>query len=795
MKNQSKESKIDLKYLFFKFYANWYYFVIALVLTLFAAYVFNKLSDKVYEVNSTILIEPERKGPTGAGELLEIIEVKQRYIQMEDEIGKLTSYSMVQEALGRLDFGVSYFTVPDIWLNTFGNLKVEEKSPEDFPFKVIVDPTVDQLANVPIYIKVLSKNKIQVQAEGERVYLYNIQNNKSSDESIDQVNIDKTINIEQPYQDKYLSFKVVLNKPIQEFNQDKYYFVINTLNSLTKTYQGKIQAKSLSRDARIVVLSTEGRVPEKEIRFLNTLMEVYLSRDVEEKHQTGIKAITFIDNQLADVSDSLTKVENDLQTFRRSTNGLDNGYEKFNVFEKLDQLEKEKANITAQVKNYNTMLNHMESKRDLTSSIPPSTAGISDNTLIRNINELTLLYQEKSKMELSARGNHFGLQQVETRIQPIRAAIIENLRTNIRDNNNAVARINQRVAEIQTNVSRLPEHDRKRVDLQRKFDYNNETHNFLIQKRAEAAIALATNSPDGKVIDSGKVASSTPVSPKTNAIFLIAFLVGIFIPASSIVASDFFDDTIKTKEDIREMTEIPVLGMIAHSNSSKNGYLARGDSYKSAISESFRSLRVNLQYLAVGMDQKAIGITSSISGEGKTFCAINLCTVLALSGKKAILIDADMRKPRVAQYLDLKNTFGLSSYLIKNNTLEEVIQPTKVKNFDVIASGPIPPNPIELMEIREMKELINRLKGSYDYIVLDTPPLGFVSEYMILKQYLDVNIYIVRSGYTKKEALSVISELYENKAIDNLSIVINDVNFSSTYGYSYKNKAKAYGYV
>jgi capsular exopolysaccharide synthesis family protein len=280
-------------------------------------------------------------------------------------------------------------------------------------------------------------------------------------------------------------------------------------------------------------------------------------------------------------------------------------------------------------------------------------------------------------------------------------------------------------------------------------------------------------------------------APKTSAIYLIALLAGLCLPAIGITVVDMFDDTIKTKDDVKAATNIPILGMIGHSDG-KNAILARTDNYKSAVSESFRSLRVNLQYLVAGTEHKTIGITSAASGEGKTFCAINLATVLALSGKKTILIDTDLRKPKVASYLGLKNMAGLSSYLIRNSKLDDIVQPTKIKNFDVITSGPTPPNPVELVELDEMRELIMRLKLEYDYIIIDTPPISYVAEYMVLKDYMDANIFIIRANYTRKQVIDTINELYENKTLHNLSIVLNDINFSEVYGFDYRYKAKGY---
>jgi capsular exopolysaccharide synthesis family protein len=790
MNNQSNEKKIDLKYLFSRFLSKWYFFLFSLLITLTLAYIYVKLSPRIYAVDATILLETENAGSKATGELLEVFEAQRKEIEIEDQVGLITSYNMVQKAIERLDFGVSYFVVPETIFNTFGDYIVEENVVEDFPFRVVLDPASNQLLNVPVYIRILSKNKYQVQVEeGKKANIYIIDNNKTIGERISP-NINKIVNLGEPFKNDNFNFKIFLNPGYEKFSGKKFYFTINNINSLTKGYQGKIVAKPISRASRILQLQTTGTVIAKEIKFLDTLVNVYLETDLIEKRQTSLKTIEFIDDQLKTVSAELARASGELTTFRRSAR-TDYSVEQTNVYQNLETLVTQKTDINTSLRDLNNILYYMESGKDLANSQPPSTVGVNNPRLIELIRDLDLLYQKRVQLGLNLKKENPVYQQNEDAIANMRSSIIENLH-NLQNLTNANLRsVEQRIAELQSNVSRIPENQIQLGELQNRKEHTQQERDFYLQKRAEASILLATNAPSKKRVDSAKPMGGIPISPKTNAIYLIGFLIGILIPAGSIIIYDLANDTIKGKDDIKEATNIPVLGLIGHSDS-KNGILAKTDNHKSALSEAFRSLRVNLQYLAAGMEHKSIGLTSAVSGEGKTFCSINLSTVLALSGKRTVLIDADLRKPKVASYLGLKNNAGLSSFLIRNNTLEEIIQPTKIKNFDVITSGPIPPNPVELIEMKEMKELITRLKADYDYIVIDTPPLSYVAEYMILKEYLDANIFVVRANYTKRDALETVNELYESKAINNLSIVINDINFSSVYGLSYNGKANGY---
>jgi capsular exopolysaccharide synthesis family protein len=792
MTNQPNEGKLDLKQLFSRYFTKWYYFVISLAIALTVAYFHIKLSKRIYGVSATVLIENENAGNKAAGELLEVIDAQKKYIEVEDQIGLLTSFNMVQKAIARLDFGVSYYFVPDILINTVGDQVIEEKVTEEFPFRVILDPSSNQLLNVPIYIKILSKNKYQVQVQGGDIgYIYNISNNKTLGQTTT-AEINKIVNLGDPFKDENLNFKIFLNPYYESYmaGGKKFFFMINNIGNLTKGYQGKISAKPISRDSRILNLYTEGTVPAKEAKFLDTLISVYLETDLMEKQEANIKAIAFINSQLSTVANQLETSKNALTAYQERF-GTERGVNKLNAYERLEALKLQKSEYTTRLGSLNNTLEYMISGQDLETSQVPTAAGTGDPIIVDLIRQLDLLYQEKAKLALTMKPDNPLYQQQQEKIIPARNTIIDNLRRLISVVNSSLAQTNQSIVQLENNVYRLPQDQRQLEQLQSKKEYNEQTVAFYEQKRAAAEILLATNAPSKKRVDYAKMVGGGPMSPKTNAIYLIAFLIGVFIPAGAILAYDLVNNTIKSKDDVRGVTNIPVLGLIGHSDS-KNGILAKTDNHKSALSEAFRSLRVNLQYLAAGMDQKAIGITSSVSGEGKTFCAINLSTVLALSGKRTVLLDVDLRKPKVAAYLGLKNTTGLSSYLIKSSTLEEIIQPTKVKNFDVISSGPIPPNPVEMIELKEMRDLIAKLKAEYDYVIVDTPPLSFVAEYMILKEYLDANIFVVRANYTKREVLDTINELYESKAINNLSIVINDINFSTVYGLSYNGKANGY---
>lgn len=316
----------------------------------------------------------------------------------------------------------------------------------------------------------------------------------------------------------------------------------------------------------------------------------------------------------------------------------------------------------------------------------------------------------------------------------------------------------------------------------------NHVRNYLLEKRVEAKIALASKSIGKVVVDKPYiVAGGEAVWPRQDIVMFLGFAGGLVIAFLFIVIKDALNDNLVTQDDVEENTKIPFIGTISHAaKREQNSIVAHA---RSPVGESFRSLRVNLQYLTLGSSANVIGITSSRESEGKTFCSVNLAAVMAYSGRRTILVDTDMRRPRVASYFQLENRKGLSNFLVGDGSAKEIINNTEHKGFDVITSGPIPPNPIDLIGNPRMEELINSLKQTYSTIILDSPPVGYVSEYIILMKYTDANLYIIRSDYTNRNSLKKINKLFERKKLNNFSVLLNDVKPTKSSGYGY-----AYGY-
>lgn len=788
MKKQNKEHEIDLRSWLFKFRSRWYLFLAFTLISLAAAYVYVKSSTKVYAFKSTLLLGDQQTGSKKAQELLNLLDVQNKGIKVEDEIGILTSADMVRNTLKRLDFSVSYYKVPDHWLNKISDLIVEEQY-DNAPFEVKLDTSSLQLVDVPLEVNVLNDKQYELSVKTDNGVLYDFHTHTTK-EYVTDVKFTKVLEFGKPYKDKYISLTVNRINPEDKIEARKHYFVLNSMDSQVGQHLGSLSIRPIERESRVLELSTKGTIPEKEVLFLNTLMDTYVSRDLEEKNQNGQKTLEFIDSQIAHLSDSLRQSKQALSSFR-SSNRIANLDVQSNIsYEKLSQLEMEKSKLTTEKQYYVTVLNQIEDDESFTQAVSPAVAGVQNPNLANLFTELSRLNQQKASYSVSATKDNPRIQVIDSEIKSTRNAIIANIRNLVRSTDISIANVDKRINQLEAGIAKVPENERRMMDLQGQAEFINKKYDFLMEKRAEAAISLATNSTDKKVVDRAAPWGTGPVNVKPNMIFMLAFILGLIIPAALIVVIDNVDNTIQGKNDLNNVTNIPFLGVIAHGT--KADKLAVKNNPRSAIAESFRSIRINLMYLMSETSFKVIGVTSSVSGEGKTFTSVNLSSELAMSGKRTILIESDMRKPTFGKYFNVHNAAGLSSYLGQGLPLEEVIQKTDIENLDVISCGPIPENAIKLLEQKKMGDLIATLKEQYDYVVIDTPPIGFVAEFFVLMKHMDTNLYVVKHKYTSKEMLTQVNELYAAKKLKNIYMVINDLNYNNTYEYGYKKDASYY---
>ena len=782
---QNNEEKIDLKVFIDRYLIFWKYIILSIIIFLIIGFLYNRYSTKIYKSSTTLLIKEESNNSLGSDDVFEGLDLFGGQKNIKNEIGILESFSLTKKTLKDLNFRISYYHS--------GNLKSDDIYKKT-PFIVDVDEYHPQIINQKFNIKLISEDEFILTANFNNVKLFNL----SSETHVSNKELDVKYEASHKFDEKiktdFFNFSISKNdlSLFKDENWSNYFFVVSSYNELTENYLKKLEVIEIEKDASILKISLEGPNAVKINDFLNKFTDLYLAKDLDEKNQITSNTIQFINQQLTSISDSLSNVESTLETFKEKNPKIELSQKEYGAFYQLEKLEQEKAILELNNKYYVSLEEYLLKNNNLNNIIAPSTMGIEDPLLNNHISELTKLYSQLNEVSVNSKKEHPLVISINEQIKNTKEKLIENIDNVISSSDLTLEDINLRISEIEGLIGNLPQNERILLNIQRKFNLNENIYNYLLEKRAEASITKASNISDHKIIDMPRLVSNLPIRPNTLLIYFFSLMIGIFFPIILISTYFLFNNKIIDKKDIDQITSIPLLGKIMHNNSGHN--LVNINSPKSGIAEAFRSIRTNIQYLASDKTQKVICITSSIGGEGKTFVAMNLASIFSITKGKTILIGADMRKPKIFNDFKLTNDIGLSSYLSSQNSKEEVIQNTEYENLDILLSGPIPPNPSELLSLNKMKEFIKELKKTYQNIIIDTPPIGLVTDGLILMNHSDVNIYVIRQNFTTKDMLHNFNETIIKNNLVNMNLVINDISIDKTsygYGYGYGN---TYGY-
>jgi capsular exopolysaccharide synthesis family protein len=465
---------------------------------------------------------------------------------------------------------------------------------------------------------------------------------------------------------------------------------------------------------------------------------------------------------------------------------MDLSFQGQRIYEQMQQIETERANLQVTQRYYNYVINYMKSSDGLSGVNPPSSMNVNDpiiNQLITTLNDLST--QRATLLEGSNPQKNIFLSQIENKIKVQRQTILENFTGNLNTLTLSLNELDYRQEKLSKEISKLPRTEMNMVSMQREFNLNDAIYTFLLQKRSEAAISLASNYPDYEIAEPARTITSKIISPKKTVNYMMAFFFGLLLPTLYLLIRDFFDDKIRSINDAEYMLHRSVMSVIYSNNLKSESVVAEFP--KSAISESFRNLRSSLFLKSDHEKSKVILVTSSQPQDGKSFVSLNLSSSIASVGYRTLLIDCDLRRPTLHIKLKEDNSIGLTNYMIKKASPEEIIRNTAITNLDFISAGPIIPNPSELMESGILDNLMGYLKERYDYIIIDTTPVGIVADAILLMKYASKVLMIIRNNYTRKDIFAnVIGNLKTNK-LSNYDIVYNDLNLHKSSYRHYSN--------
>lgn len=770
----NEDEGIDFRKYISLFISNWYWFTIALFISISIAYGINRWSEDVYSVSSTLLIKDDQLGGLGSG-IADIFSGSGSYgnqQNVKNEIGILKSYSLNYRVMEKLpEFYVVYTSVGRRGI-------AETRSYKSCPFIVSYDSLEKQTLGRRINIKLISDSTYIIEINGNR----DIEEELHFGERFNKSGFDFTINIRNRVEYVYNSD-----------NSNKYYFYFTSPVLLANNYRNKLSITPFEENASLVTLSTTGYVPEQEADYLNTLMDVYLDFGLEYKNQTAANTIEFIEAQLGTISDSLQIAENHLENFRLVNKLIDISREGSIIQDRLEQIDNERTGLLMQKNYYDYLKDYIESRNENEDIIAPSVMGVTDQLLIGMVDELASLQKQKRQLSMNLYESAEPLRILEENISKARSALRENIFSGLQNLENSIKDADRRLNNIESEIKKLPSTERQMINIQRKFDINNTVYTFLLEKRAEAGIAKASNVSDNRIIDNAGWFNSARIRPRESRNIMIAVILGMVIPLICIIIIDFFNNKVIDKKDIERKTSAPVLGFISHNSQKTEMPVVRNPG--STLSESFRSVRTNLKYFLKDTECPVISVSSTITAEGKTFVSANLAAIIAMSDKKVLLVGLDLRKPRIHKIFGINNEKGVSNLLIDEEEFKDIVIKTSLDNLWYAPAGPVPPNPAELIESDKMKEFIEKAKIEFDYIIIDTPPVAIVTDALLISSFTDFYLFVVRQRYSSKNTLELIDELYKNNSIKSLGIVVNDISISGYYGYGLRyGYSLGYGY-
>lgn len=787
----TNESIIDYITEFFRdLIKYWYVALLSLAIIMGGALFYLKYAAKTYKVTSAVLLKIERSNAFGANsdDMMRVYELIEQDKNLQNEVFFLKSTPLIRSVVEEMDLDVSYFIqedkIPKEMEFSLRDLYVST------PFIVIPEKKHLQPINTLFYIKILDEESYQVSSY-------------STDAAIVDFNDGSVVYPERMFQlggiykfgeevsNTYTSFRVLLNS---NYNSEAFlgkdlFFRFNTSWSLTSIYKNNLEVEASTIDATMVSMSFNCDNVQKGIDFLDGLINKYIDNNLEEKNFLAVKTIEHLDFQLSDISETLGTSEQELQNIRRSSSVMNIDEKAGNIYTQMQASETQRDEIERRRNYLVQMEEYFSSNRDSSGFLAPSAMGLDAPLLTSLIQELTTLNAERQQIINNNQLRSPRLRTLDITINNLKEVIIENLHYSINTTNAELRDINGRIRGLSREFSSLPYTQRRLLGIERKFNLSENVYMSLLQQRIQAQIIKASTLPDCEVVEPPQNAGVK--SPKKIIILIAALFIGLLIPSLFVLSKKLFTSKIQNKEELRKYTSLTQIGNIPTNNRSTINVIT--DQPNSITAEAFHTLRSNIMYYLMGKLNQVILVTSTLEGEGKSYSALNIASSLAVTNNKTLLLEFDLRRPSdLYSKLGIRGLVGVSSYLINKAELDEITISSDVDNLDIILAGQIPPNPIELISSKKTTLLFEELRKQYDYIVIDTPPYGVLTDSFVLMKFADIKIYVCRLGHVKKRMLLSSFEDIESKEIENVQILINgDTPKQGSYGKYYTNSRKS----
>ena len=783
-------SSFDFATLYRTIVLNWYWFILSLIIFGSLGAIYLRYTTPMYQSTAKLLIKDE-SGSNRRGQSLQNMSnlgIISNSTGIDNEMEILTSHSLAEDAIRDLKLYVNYSTkgrVKDVILY------------RNQPLNVDVDPEHLEKLNAPIDLTI-TKDSIFYIVSGT----YYVPTNDNSNEGPYSINR-KITNLPATIATRAGIITISSNYGHTLKNSDVLNVSILSPRMAANKYTSELQVSQTAKSTSIAQLQLTDEVPQRSLDYLKQLAIVYNRQANEDKNTIALRTDKFINDRLSKINTELGKTEGELQNYKQKNGIVELQMNAGNSVANQNNSELKLADVETQIELFNTIAREVESSSRNLTQVIPSNVGLDDQSSTSLINKYNELVLERNRLLRSASESSPVVEPLTAQIRELNGNIrraIAAARQNLLIQRDAVS---AQVNKYNGQVAETPQQERMLTQIDRQQEVKSGLYLMLLQKREENSISLAATADKGKLIDDPQLVGK--ISPKSTSIMMVALLIGLVIPVLVILVLQFFRYKIEGHDDVARLTKLPIIADVAVSSNKAKGKadIVVHENQNNQMEEIFRSMRTNLQFM-LKEGQKVVLFTSSTSGEGKTFNAANLSVSFGLLGKKVILVGLDIRRPRLAELFGINDhKHGITNLLVKDNPtaeeLQEQILPSGVnKNLDLLMAGPIPPNPAELIARNSLDIIINLLKEKYDYIMIDTAPVGLVTDTLQIARVVDASIYMCRADYTPKSSFNLINALANENKFPNMAIVLNGIDMSKRkysyyYGYGGYGKYGRYG--
>lgn len=741
-----------IKFLATKYLRNWYWFALTIALSVLSMFTYLTTLKYAYSAQASILIkEDDHIGGSSKQDLMEELDMFGSKKQVENEIEVLKSYKLAQKVVDDLGLDIVY-SYKDRW-------RVRDLY-RDAPIVVKVLKPTEAAFDRPVAVSVLPGKAV--------VGGVTCPFGQATQSPLGLVLITQRDSVTTPHPDMLVTM---------EHRDD-------AILSFTK----RLRVSQPNKSASVLFLTLEDHAPDRAAAYLDRLIYVYELSSLQDKNRVAANTLRFVEDRLGIISRELTSVEGDMQRYKTNAGIVDLSSESELFLGKVKENDTQLGQVGIQLGTLREIDTYIAGKPD-TRVVSPSTIGLDSPNLSALIANLLDLEGQREKLIRTVPEKSIPIETIDEQIRNTKRNIADNVQTLRRillSTQNSLQTTNRR---IEATIRTIPQKERQLLDISRQASIKSNLYTYLLQKREETAMSFASTVSDLRVIDDAK-ANPEPVKPVRRNYYAVALLIGLLLPVLALWLIDYFNNKVSRKSQVEAATDAPIIGEIIQSDAPESP-LEMTPKGRSLLSEQIRALRTNIQFFNPdGGNKQTILITSSVSGEGKSFISLNLAASLAIADKRVVMLELDMRKPKLHRYVRETSPQGLSSYLSGQATLDEIIKP--VPGFDslfFIPCGIIPPNPSELISGEKMRYLFENLHEHFDVVLADSPPVGLVTDANILAKYATMTLYIVRHLHTGRGFLKNIDTLYREKRFPNMCIVINGINVQKDYEYNY-----GYGY-